>query len=305
MSEQHLKSIGPIGQGVPPCLAIVDGNNIAKAAYHTTGDLIDSSGRLTGIAYGVIQSLYGLLWNFPKMDSVYVAWDSYPSWRLQEFSEYKMNRRSQSLDKTGENTWDLQKSLLMEVLPLFGIHQIVAENMEADDIAYLFNPDERTRILVSNDNDWLQLVDERTFVYKTLIKDDRRLILPSNLHMNTKYMDPDEVWQIKAIVGSKDDLPGCPTIGHGRASQYLRNELDSETYCRKIEDWFDTPQYKANVVLSRIKDVTTMRSPVLQIDSVRAVDKSGSKALKACMEMDMNSLVSKWDILWPHFGRLT
>lgn len=296
----------PVGEGLPPTVAFVDGNNVAKASYHTTGDLVDSEGRGTGVAFGFLNQMSGLLWNFPSLKRIIVGWDSYPSWRMQVFGEYKMSRRKASTDPSGDNTWDEQKAILIEGLPYFHISQVSAPNLEADDIAgmldVIFPHEQALKILVSNDKDWLQLVDKNHYVYRTLKKDDTRMVHPGNFEYATGFLNPDEVWEKKAIVGNKDDLPGCPTIGDKRALDWLRDELESKTFTQRIEDWVNSPQYEANVKMARISEARKFGVPDAKLTFARGDQRQN--AYDYLEKYQIQSMIDRFSVMWPKFARL-
>ena len=150
--------------------------------------------------------------------------------------------------------------------------------------------------------DWLQLVDKNHYVYRTLKKDDTRMVYPANFEYATGFENPDEVWEKKAIVGNKDDLPGCPTIGDKRALDWLRGELESKTFTQRIEDWVNSPQYEANVKMARISEARKFGVPDAKLTFARGDQRQN--AYDYLEKYQIQSMIDRFSIMWPKFARL-
>ena len=84
-----------------------------------------------------------------------------PFVEIHEFPEYKAKRKVDPKLVALKDEWKKQRVLIGRMLRHMGVDQLIAENMEADDLAgrIVAARDEPT-ILVSGDKDWLQLVNE-------------------------------------------------------------------------------------------------------------------------------------------------
>jgi DNA polymerase-1 len=154
---------------------IIDGMNIAfrcSYIYDRKQQLTASDGSPTGTIYGFARHMVKLRDRFPGAN-FYVAWEGRNSRqeRREIYADYKGNRPDKSdTGGSGESEKPLlfeQLDKVGEVLEAMGVHQVVADGYEADDvIATLirerFSAEKYKNIVVSSDRDLLQLVGPNT-----------------------------------------------------------------------------------------------------------------------------------------------
>jgi 5'-3' exonuclease len=145
-------------------LILIDGSNLSHIANN--GAQLSVGDMPTQAIYGILeQAIRPMIGAYPMMTPI-VLWDGV-SWRKQFFEEYKANRDKEPETANEQRVLD-QKIALRKQMPFIkqalkhlGIRQMIAANLEADDLAGMMvkRYAEKQRImLVSGDKDWIQLV---------------------------------------------------------------------------------------------------------------------------------------------------
>ncbi len=202
---------------------ILDGHAILHRAWHAIPPLKTKDGLVVNAIYGYFTILFRILKDL-KPDYLATAFDlAGPTIRHASFDQYKANRIKQ------EEDFYNQIPLLQEALSKLGIPIYTKEDYEADDvigtISYYIKekyPDLDV-IIVSGDNDLLQLVQERISLYmpktgvgnfKTFKREDVR--------KKFKGLNPKQIIDYKALKGdSSDNIPGVPGVGDKTATKLL------------------------------------------------------------------------------------
>lgn len=201
-------------------LILVDGNSLIHRAYHALPPLATATGQQTNAVYGFTNMLVRLL-EQEKPQYMAVAFDKgRETFRTERFSLYKAQR-----DQVPEELLS-QFALSREVLRALGIPYFELAGFEADDIlGTLAGQAEQAgleTLIVTGDNDSLQLVGENTAVLFTRrgITDLERLDAEG---VKTKLgVTPAQVPDYKALTGdASDNIPGVPGIGPKTAAALL------------------------------------------------------------------------------------
>lgn len=203
---------------------IVDGNSIAHAA---------NAGTPLNVGQTEVQAIYGVMRTMRSKVAIYaghkpiVLWDG-ASWRKNQFADYKANRDKK--DSIHEKRQALLKDSLKRQTPairkgltLLGIDQIIASNMEADDLAGIlvdrFSSRGDKSILLTADGDWIQLVDDNTIWIDPI--HDRKVTAATFLE-KTGVKSPRHFVELKALIGDvSDNVPGVGGIGEKGAKEFL------------------------------------------------------------------------------------
>jgi 5'-3' exonuclease len=140
-----------------------------------------------------------------------------PSWRVDLFPGYKLNR----LDETGEeeepDTLSPQIPILLDVLDAFGFATLGVDDYEADDVIATLSKTQAGPIrVVTGDRDLFQLVDEEkdvkiAYLAKGLSNHD----LVDTNWISNKYGIPGDRYALFAMIrgDASDGLPGLRGIG--------------------------------------------------------------------------------------------
>lgn len=200
---------------------IIDGLNMFIRAYAAFPAHSVTTGEQAGGIVGFLKTLARLCNDIcPRL--VIVAWEGGGSQKRRAiYSEYKMNRRPEKLNRfydddlpDSDENRQRQLVVLLEILKHVPIKQLYVQNAEGDDlIAYLcrgvYRDDEK--VIASSDKDMYQLLDDRTRVY--------------SLHKKT-FVTPTDVFETfrvtarnfalaKALCGDpSDNIPGIQGLGY-------------------------------------------------------------------------------------------
>ena len=200
-------------------ILIVDGLNLFTRAYSAFPQM-SSHGYQLGGCIGFLKTLQRLARdNSPSR--ICIAWEGGGSQRRRSiFSEYKLNRRPEKLNRFyGEDIPDTDQNRQYQLLKLIAmlkvvpVCQIYVPNCEGDDIiAFLCRGPYRNdrKIVASSDKDMYQLMDENTNLY--------------SFHKK-RFVTKDDIFQefgikshnfavAKALCGdTSDNIPGIKGFG--------------------------------------------------------------------------------------------
>ena len=210
-----------------PILMVIDGHSLAFRAFYALPpeSFRTASGQHTNAIHGFISMLLSTLQQ-EKPTHLVVAFDpSGPTFRSEEYSEYKGTRSETPPEFLG------QVELLDETLNAIGIPTISVPGFEADDVlatlAQQGTDADYEVLLISGDRDTIQLVNgNTTLLYpikgvSTMNRYDTEAIIE-------KYgIRPEQYPDIAALVGeTSDNLPGVPGVGPKTAAKWV-NEWGS------------------------------------------------------------------------------
>jgi DNA polymerase I len=201
-------------------LILIDAHSLVYRAFFALPPMSTRGGLVTNAAYGFTSMLAIVLVNRPEY--AVAAFDmGKPTFRSQEYAEYKLGRRPMPDDLRPQ--FDLVRRILDSLtIPMYGV-----EGYEADDvIGTLARKAEAERVavtIVSGDLDCLQLVS-----------DGIEALVPRRGITDTMVYGPDQVRQrygfeplqlidYKALRGdTSDNIPGVPGVGDKTAAQLVQ-----------------------------------------------------------------------------------
>ncbi len=216
---------------------ILDSNSILYRAFHALPSLTTKSGEPTGAVYGFCLSLFRMIKDF-QPDFICACFD-FPAktFRHQTFKEYKA-KRPPTPDELKPQIPKVKK-----ILSSFGIPYFEKEGFEADDIISTIkekikNEKDLEILIVSGDQDLLQLVDEKTKVL-VMTRGIKNSILFDKEKVKEKFegLEPFQIPDFKALVGDpSDNIPGISGIGEKTAVQLLLKFKNLENLYDHIEN---------------------------------------------------------------------
>ena len=225
---------------------LIDGHNLFIRCWSVIPTM-NEHGDHNGGTLGFLRSLKKLVnENFPY--KVIVCWEGKRSiQRRRKLHEgYKLGRgipkrvnRAYELETEEEQIKSLRTQLfrIKEYLESFPVYQLGVEYTEADDvIAYIARTQYKghQKVIISNDKDFLQLIDEDISVYRPAIKKEVKvedLLKKENIHpanyLNFKVLTGDKSDNIAGIkgIGAKTILQLFPVLAEER--NYSLEELYS------------------------------------------------------------------------------
>ena len=203
-------------------LLLLDGHSLAYRAFFAlpAENFSTTTGQPTNAVYGFTAMLINVLRD-ERPTHVAVAFDrSEPTFRHEQYVEYKANRRETPADFRG------QLSLIFEVLDALGIRRLSLAGYEADDIiatlATQAAADGMSVLIVTGDRDALQLVTDDVTVLMTRrgISDMTRFTPAA---VTEKYgLSPVQYPDFAALRGDpSDNLPSIPGVGEKTAAKWV------------------------------------------------------------------------------------
>jgi DNA polymerase-1 len=183
---------------------------------------INSKGQNTSAVFGFTNTLIDLLLNEDPTHIAVVFDAPGPTFRSDDFSEYKANR-----DEMPEGIrWAIP--VIFELLEAFDIPTIKLEGYEADDlIGTLAKKAEKkgySTYMMTPDKDFGQLVSDKIFMYKPGRSGKPAEIWgPKEVKDKFEVSDPIQVIDILGLWGDAvDNIPGIPGIGEKTAKKLIQ-----------------------------------------------------------------------------------
>jgi 5'-3' exonuclease len=276
-------------------IMVLDCNYLCHKAKHTTGAM-HYKGQSTGVIYGFLGQLFLLARTLRPSEIIFV-WDDLESIRKVRYSFYKEKRKEHEIIEQDIEDYKQFNELKHNILKKIGFRNIFNQKgYEADDImAKIAHDWECEQIIVTADDDILQLISDRVSLYN--IKDKEiRDIAWLNAH---KGITPAQWVQVKQIAGcNSDNVPGIMGVGEKTAIKYLRGELKETS--KKYKDILNgTDIINRNEWLVKLPlpgcNTPTLQQDMFSVEGLRSVFKQfGFKKWLA------QSIDEDWEI---YFGK--
>ena len=213
-------------------LMLLDSASLWYRAYFGMPDtLLSPSGMPVNAIRGYLDMTSRLLVKYkPDRLVACLEGDWRPSWRVELFPDYKLNRVDEEGEEDEPDTLGPQIPVLLDVLDALGIAMVGVDDYEADDLMATFSVKQQGPIrIVTGDRDLFQLVDDKRdvkIVY--LAKGISNHDLVDLRWINDKYQIPGDRYALFAMIrgDSSDGLPGIRGIGEKGAAN-IANQFSS------------------------------------------------------------------------------
>jgi 5'-3' exonuclease len=211
-------------------LLLIDSASLWYRAYYGMPDtLVSPSGEPINAVKGFIDMTSRLINVYkPNRMALCLDGDWRPSWRVELYPDYKMNRVDE--EDGEEEEPDLltpQIPLILDFFEAAGIPLIGIDDYEADDvIATMAKREPGPTRIVTGDRDLFQLVDHERDVYVAyLAKGISNHDLVNHEWIAQKYNIPGDRYDLFAMIrgDASDGLPGIRGIGEKGAAEIARN----------------------------------------------------------------------------------
>jgi 5'-3' exonuclease len=226
-------------------ILVIDGLNYFTRNF-MVNETVTASGELVGGVTGFVRGL-GKLISQLHPDRVFVIWEQGgPSPRRKHiYSEYKANRATnKGLQEMYRNDGKFnpnsnmknkvyQLQLVSKALGHLPVCQVYVQDTEADDIiAYLvkrkFQNEACTKIVVSSDKDFYQLLEDSTV---RIFDPARKILIDSDYVLKNFGVSPRNITLARSVIGdTSDNLDGVPGIGFktiaSRFKDFARDDVD-------------------------------------------------------------------------------
>jgi DNA polymerase I len=216
-ADQQAEQVVPRGR-----LLLLDGHSLAYRAFFAlpAENFSTTTGQPTNAVYGFTSMLIKVVTD-ERPTHVAVAFDrSEPTFRHEQFVEYKANRKETPTDFRG------QLSLIAEVLDALGVAQLSVAGYEADDvIATLATQAARDMdvLIVTGDRDALQLVTDQVTVLMTRVGISNMTRFTPEEVAEKYGLTPVQYPDFAALRGDpSDNLPSIPGVGEKTAAKWIR-----------------------------------------------------------------------------------
>ena len=239
---------------VTPPLLVIDGDNLAHRAYHSTPKSVTGA---NGLPINAVVGFFSMLlriWEEEKPRAVFVAWDTLgvDTYRSKLWPPYQTGR-------VFDREIVLQLDLLPKICEGFGFGVGKEAGFEADDFMAAAAIEEvrlgGTCLLLTTDKDSYQLVNEHVTVLAPR-RGTRELdrIGPAEVVERMGVL-PEQVPDFKALAGdSSDKIPGLSGIGPKSAAALL---LKHATLENVLSGWSKPAEAELALMF---REVVTMRT---------------------------------------------
>jgi len=213
-------------------LMLLDSASLWYRAYFGMPDtLVSPAGLPVNAIRGYLDMTSRLLVKYkPDRLVACLEGDWRPSWRVELFPDYKLNRLDDEGDEEEPDTLGPQIPILLDVIDALGIAMVGVDDYEADDLMATFSVKQQGPIrIVTGDRDLFQLADDKRdvkIVY--LAKGISNHDLVDLKWIADKYQIPGDRYALFAMIrgDSSDGLPGIRGIGEKGAAN-IANQFTS------------------------------------------------------------------------------
>lgn len=219
-------------------LLIIDSPYICYINKFALSSGLSYRGHRTEIIYGFLRDVIELADKFESNNMVF-CWDSNHSLRRNIYPEYKINRRQEKSEEVMESdmiAFQQFDKLRKEILPDLGFSNVFFQDgYESDDLiaSIVLDHSDRKNIVVSSDNDLLQLLD-----HCSLYNVGKKSTMTKNIFMREYGIKPAQWVDVKTLAGcSTDHVEGIKGVGEKKAIDYLKGKLVSGKTFDKIETY--------------------------------------------------------------------
>ncbi len=201
-------------------LLLIDGHALFYRAFHAIPNMTGPGGFPTGAIFGFLSMLFKALVDIKPTHALVTFDMPGKTFRDEWVTDYKATRKP----TPPELTQQLPK--LKEILAALDIPVYEKAGYEADDILGIIahkTPKDVLNMIVTGDLDLLQLIDNRTHVYRFKIGFTDIQIFDIDKMVEVYGIHPSQWVDYKAIRGdTSDNIPGVPGIGEKGALELIK-----------------------------------------------------------------------------------
>jgi DNA polymerase I len=280
---------------------LIDAMALAYRSYFAfiRQPLMNSKGENTSAVYGFVTYLNRILsQEFP--DHIAVVFDTaQPTFRHKAYKEYKATRQKMPDDMI------TQIPILKEVVRAYNIPVVEMDGFEADDIigtlAKQAEQEGALTFLVTPDKDFMQLVSEKTKMYKPGKQGSDIEIIDIEGVKQKFGVIPDKVIDVLGLIGdASDNIPGVPGVGEKTAIPLIQKYGSIEEVYQHLDE---IPQKGLRAKLESNKELAFLSKRLVTIDthvplplnfhSLKAEKRNTEKLMVLFEALDFRSLLGK------------
>lgn len=216
-------------------IVLVDGMNLFHRAYHRFTYLSNAKGYPTGAVFGFVNSLIGYSHKF-RTSKIIVCWEGRSSKAKRKLiqDDYKSNREDRHTDDEKE-LFHQSLNDVMNILSKGGVLSVSVPETEADDIIYLLvKKYKRNIVIVSNDKDFLQLVNDKRNV-KVLRPNQKDEFYDEEQVLKDFNVEAKHIPLLLAIMGDgSDNVKGVKGYGVVKATKLINSGVVTKDNLKKL-----------------------------------------------------------------------
>lgn len=281
-----------------PKILLLDSNALIHRSYHALPPLTTPKGEQVNAVFGFASALLKAIKD-EKPDYVVACFDvGRETFRNKIYAGYKAHRQET------DEALTLQIPRVREIVEVLNIPLFAQKGVEADDLVGSLTKIAGKKgiqsVIVTGDNDALQLVNDSTSVYSL-----RRGVTDTLTYHRAGVYEkmgvyPEQIVDYKALAGdSSDNIPGAPGIGPKTAVELLTKYHDLDTIYKHLDELKERPRQilkdnKAQVYMSR--DLGQIKCDLdidLDLEAADIANFDFSKVVELFHELDFKSLLTK------------
>lgn len=275
---------------------LIDSANLIHRTFWTAKNIVgvEDNEKLSNFhIYFTINAIKSYV-NLYKPDKIIACWDEKPDYQRNErknlFPDYKGNR---SFDTAPHQN----NKKIQEFLYTLGIPSLFPRRLEADDvISYLAASLEGSKVILSVDKDFLQLINKDVVVYDPIRKKETNVFnFVDNVGCEQCNFMP-----IKCLTGDKsDNVPGLFKFGKAKIKKYLEGTIiltteEQEIYTRNLE-LFRLDKYK------QVENRDELLYYNEQMQITVNCEPNFQHFIDLCKDHDISSIISKKEVWYNLF----
>jgi len=290
----------PAAKHARPRLFLIDSFGFVFRAYHararSAAPPMRTSTGLSTEAVFIFHNMLRKLRAAYQPDYIAAIFESAgPTFREQEFAEYKANRTEMPDDLREQIPW------IRRLLEAMNVPILEYPGFEADDVigALARRAEEQVEVvIVSSDKDMLQLVDDRVSMYNPVKEDEWYDPAAAEKFMGVK---PTQVADLLALKGDAiDNIPGAPGIGDKGARDLIARfgsveatldhaaEVERKMYRESLEN------NRERILMSkRLATIDTTVPVEFSLDALKTREPNVDELRQAYKELEFFSLVKE------------
>lgn len=213
-----------------PTVLLIDGAHALRRAMYQQNlrELSNSRGMPTGAIYGFLNIIKGAVTSM-SANSLVVCWEGgHSERRLNVYDQYKHREYDEEPERDAHGMTDYeyyshQLSWIKKILEMLGVHQLIVEGKEGDDVLYqAAHLLEGRKIIISEDRDFYALVSDDISVYRPIKKE---YIDANNFkEVSGGYLSPVHYLYGKVLLGDGSD--NIPSVAKGVGEKTVTTILE-------------------------------------------------------------------------------
>ena len=282
-------------------LFIIDGYATLYRAHYALirNPLTNTAGTPTSAVFGFANQVFQLI-EEENPDYLVAAFDSKgKNFRHELYEDYKANRSAMP------DEIQTQLPYLWELLDAMNIPTLRVDGVEADDIigtvAKMCDQDNLQCNIVSGDKDFMQLINDKTFLYAPQARKRAKEIFNKKKVLEKWGVGPEHIIDLLGLMGdSSDNVPGVQGVGPKTAMKLIQDFGSIENIYEEIDNIENEKMKekllnsKENALLS--KQLVTILTDVkidANIDDFQLKEMDSTKLEDIFKELEFSGLLKK------------